>query len=417
MLAVSVGAPLLATALPTVTSVTPLVSATGVSRTGPLIVTFSEPMIPGATSAFFVDPNRGMVSALPAWNANYMRLTNTPIGSLSAGTVIYWSVDGYGNTGPLSGGITDGYFTTAADPGTCTNTVGSITLAKGAFYQQNSGAAPVLNSANPYAFVACSAVACSNWTTTNISLALPTPKGTTNIPAETIPGRYNLTALFSTAAGLENTFPDGNYVFNLQGPTQVVGLPLAFPITLGFPLPAPHVTNYVAAQAINPTQPFVLGWDAAPAGVDCIYAEIYGAFSTAALGQPQALSGAARTVTVPANTLASNRVYTAALTFYDLVLVTNDYVKLAYRATTTEFSLGTLGTPLVITNTGCSGGIFGFDVLSAAGQALAIETTTNPACGYWTTLLTTNSPGRIRVTDSLTPSKPHLFYRARRQAP
>ena len=65
------------------------------------------------------------------------------------------------------------------------------------------------------------------------------------------------------------------------------------------------MTNYDAAQSINPAQPFVLGWDAAAASVDCIYVQIYGVFQTAALGDPGALTGTARTVSIPANTLSS----------------------------------------------------------------------------------------------------------------
>jgi Bacterial Ig-like domain len=420
LLAAWLGGSLVASALPTITSYSPPMGATGVSRTEPVIVTFSEPMLPLDTTVLFVDSMAGPVPANTTWNANNTRMTNTPATPFAAGRLIYWGVDGYGASGPLSGAA-EGYFTTATGgTGDCTNTMGSITLAKGAFYEQTSPAAPVLNTNAPYAFVACSAVACSNWTTTGISLALPFGLGATNIPAETIPGHYNLTACFSNATDLESTFPDGDYMFNLPSPPTVTSLPMTLPGTIAFPSPAPHLTNYGAAQAIDAAQPFVLGWDQAPGSVDCIYVEIYGAFATPALGQAAALNGAARSVTVPAHTLAQDRTYTGAITFYDLVLATNQYVTLAYRATTTEFSLATAGASTSITFTNCtvSGGVFAFEVTSAAGQAMAIETCTDPASGPWTTLLATNSPGgRIRVNDPMLPGNTCRFYRVKKLTP
>ena len=69
-----------------------------------------------------------------------------------------------------------------------------------------------------------------------------------------------------------------------------------------------------------------------------------GVFQTAPLGEPGALPGTARSVTIPAGTFQANQTYTGAITFYDLVLGTNacGYLNLVYRGATTEFTLATV---------------------------------------------------------------------------
>ena len=79
--------------------------------------------------------------------------------------------------------------------------------------------------------------------------------------------------------------------------------------------------------------------------------------------------------------------YTGAITFYDLLLGTNGYITMAYRATTTEFSLATTSPSLVITNTAISRGSLSFEILSATGEATVVETRTNLVAGQWETLV------------------------------
>jgi hypothetical protein len=71
--------------------------------------------------------------------------------------------------------------------------------------------------------------------------------------------------------------------------------------------------------------------------------------------------------------------------------------------------------PLALTNATWSGGIFAFDVTSAAGQALTIEYNSTLRSNQWQTLLTTNSPaGLVHIVDSQSSTSPRLFYRARK---
>jgi hypothetical protein len=187
------------------------------------------------------------------------------------------------------------------------------------------------------------------------------------------------------------------------------------------PPPAPHLTNYLAGQAINPTQPFVLGWDPLAGGTvsDVIYVEIYGGyFQTPALGEAGAINGLATGVTIPAGTLQANQTYTGCVIFYHCLLVTNGtaYLTLTYRAATTEFSLqtGNGSTPLIITPAGWSGGSFCFESTCTNGQALIAEYTTNLAPPHWTTLYSTNSQGSsVRFGDPRAANNRQLFYRVR----
>ena len=185
--------------------------------------------------------------------------------------------------------------------------------------------------------------------------------------------------------------------------------------------PAPHLSNYLAAQAINPAQPFVLRWDPLAGGsaADVIYVEIYGGyFNTPALGNAGSLNSTVTSVTIPAGTLQANQTYSGCVTFYHCLLVTNGatYLTLTYRAATTEFGLqtGTGSTPLVLTPAGWSGGSFSFDSTCTNGQALTAEYTTNLAPPHWTTLYSTNSPAaRVRFSDPHAATNRQLFYRVR----
>ena len=381
---------------PMVISFVPAMGESGVSRTAPIVFTFNEPINIEVTTATFMDPANPLnpFAIVTTWDAAHTRMTNTPVAPFPASKFIIWMLAGENPAGDIIGGETTGYFNTAADGGTgdCTNTVGSITLAKGAMYEQLSASAPTLFSEYPYAFVACSAVACTNWTTTNVSL-LPPTNARTNLMAEPVPGRFNLTIPFDTPAAMESAFPNTGFVFDLQSAGSVTSLPMTLPSSLEFPT-APHLTNYAAAQAIDATKPFTLGWDAAGANVDCVFVEISGAFNTPALGDPSALKGSARTVTIPAGTLLPNRTYSGYITFYDSQITTNTYVQLAYRASTTEFSITTVtgGSPLVITNAEVKAGAFQFDILADPNQVIEIQTSTNLVANQWTPWLTTNSP-------------------------
>ena len=180
--------------------------------------------------------------------------------------------------------------------------------------------------------------------------------------------------------------------------------------------------RYCSSHGPPPSQPFTLGWDAFTGGgtTDYIFVVIGGVWQSGGFGQTNALNGTARTVTIPANTLQAGSNYYASLSFYHAAVNTNsDPITEAYVASVTQFSINTLGSTMprpVLTNAGWSGGRFGFDVTTAAGQTVTIVSSTNLGTGSsnWPILLTTNSPGVLfHVTDPRSSTNKYLFYRAR----
>jgi hypothetical protein len=183
----------------------------------------------------------------------------------------------------------------------------------------------------------------------------------------------------------------------------------------------PHVTNFVAAQSVNATQAFTLGWDAFEGGTssDYVYVTIgNNDWKTPDPGGAGALDGTATTVTIPANSLGANSNYTATIGFYRVVVVSNTaYTTKAYRAATTQFTLNTVGTTRpVITNLVPSGGHYTFDILTSAAQTLTIVSSTDCALplAQWTTLLTTNSQAAsVHFIDPRPATNRVMLYRVR----
>ena len=207
--------------------------------------------------------------------------------------------------------------------------------------------------------------------------------------------------------------------FNRSAPTKQVTL--TFPSTLVQP-PAPHLSNFAAAQAINPAQPFTLSWDPYSGGTasDFIYVNVGSLFQTPGPGTNGALPGTATSATIPANTLQTNQSYVGDITFYHLILTTNgaSYISLIYRASVTEFTLNTVTAPavsLVLTNAAWSktGGL-SFDVASPSGQTVVTEYSADLLPGHWTALFTnSNLSNAVHINDPRAATNSHFFYRAR----
>jgi methionine-rich copper-binding protein CopC len=408
-------------ATPTILSTVPASMATGVSPTTTIRFTFSEAMNPAATTVMLMDVSTNQtVAASPAWSGGNTILTCTPSAPLAANHMILWQLSGLSAAGAALGGTTAGIFTTAAAGTGCdTNALMlSFTVSKGWMYAQSSTAAPALNPANPYCFLACMSLPCPR-DATNVSLQLPGG----SVPNLVLAYAGHLTlpdCSYLNQSAFEAAYPYGNYTFNVQAVASNQTVTVNFPSSITQP-PAPHLTNYLAAQSINPAQPFVLGWDPLTGGTaaDCIYVEIYGGvFHTPNLGSTGALNGTATSVTIPTGTFQPNQSYSGCVTFYHCQLLTNgtSYLSLTYRASTTEFGLHTTSgaSSLVLTNAGCVAGAFGFEVTCTNGQALVAEYTTNLASHQWLTLVSTNSPGqRVRFTDSKPATNKQIFYRVR----
>ena len=239
-------------------------------------------------------------------------------------------------------------------PATHANDILFYVLNKGVLFTQTNAAAPVtdLNPFSIYAFVADRNLQGNN--INSVTVDFPggplgfVPQATERKTSAVI----DLEALvsFSTQAALDANFPNGDYTFNFDTVNDGV-----FSDTLnlsGDSYPsAPHISNFTAAQSIDPAADFVLTWDAFPGGTtnSVIHLNIYEGtnlvFETGFLVSDFAsLNGLARSVLIPAYTLRGLTTYRAFLTFVNSSSVSQccGTGAVGYESTT-KFDLRTTG--------------------------------------------------------------------------
>jgi hypothetical protein len=411
-------------AQPMLLSTTPPDGAGGVSTTTTIVFTFSEAMDTNLTEATFFDISPvGFFPATPSWNASQTVLTCTPNSPFPPNKTVYWTLDGENTVGDPLAGPNFGSFTTfgPGGGGSGTNATTTFSVGKVHHYNQTSAGAPTLDPATPYGFAGATVLA-SNRTANSVTLTMPT--GAVSNLVHLPPPQAEIFLLSTTSTDLsayDATFPPGDYTFFVQGDSSNQTVVVNLPTAASMPQPgAPHVTNYLAAQAVNPNQPFVLAWDAFPGGTAADYIDVdVGSYGSPPPLSPGALNGTATTFTIPAGTLLPGITYTSRIGFFRHAGAINpNYIADAFRSTYTEFLLVTTGggpsSPIVLTNPAYISGSFSFDVLCATGQTVTVEYTTNLVTGFWRTLLTTNSPGsRFRAISPQAATNSALFYRGR----
>ncbi len=406
-------------AAPVITSVVPARMASGVSPSAPIVFTFSEAMNPALTTAQFMDSTtyQFLTAFTTAWSAGNTVLTCTPTAPLPAHMIV-WMVSGASQAGTE---LNDGsFFTVGAGETGCDPAAAmlSFTVSKSRSYVQSSAETPALNTNHPYCFLGCMTLPCPR-NATNVTLRGPVGSAA-NMTLSPIPGHLTLLdCSFADQAVLDLAYPSGDYLFTIQSASSNQTVTVNLPADQSCP-PAPRISNFAAAQAVDPAQPFVLSWDPLPASASdqCIMLEIYGVLSTPPLGEPGAMNGAATSFTIPAGTLAPNQTYPCGLTVQTYALVTNSTgVMLTYCGAITEFELVTTGgtSTLVLTNPACSLGTgFSFEVTCAPAQFLVAEYCSNPTANQWQPFATTNTTtARVRFTDPRPLSSSPVFYRVR----
>jgi hypothetical protein len=417
LLTLSFGWPSQLKAEPTLISSVPANNATGVSPSAPVVFTFSEAMNTEATEVQFITPPATFLVTSNAWNAAGTVLTCTPTPAFPPNQFIAWSILGENPNGEPLGGDPSGFFFTGSETGSGTNQLTAFSVGKQHLYNQTSTGSPVLDPTISYAFSALTTLA-SNRTATNVALTLPSSVVTNLTRNFFASENFSLFTPSTNLASFNNSYGTGNYVFNVQATSSNQQVTVNLP-NVTQPN-APHVANYTPAQSVNPTQAFLLSWDAFSAGTaaDYISVNIGGVFLTANTGIPGALNGTVTSVNIPANTLQANSNYDSTIGFYRATLTSNaTFTTVAYVGTTTRFSLITSSgatATLILTNA-ARGATFSFDVVAPASQTVTVESSTNLAPGSFSSLLTTNTPagGRFHVTDPRSTSNRFLFYRAR----
>ncbi len=166
-------------------------------------------------------------------------------------------------------------------------------------YVQTSAGPPALEPGFSYDVIA-EAYLVSNLTATAASLTLPNST-VSNLANFTGDGQsFLLTGINSSLAELNASWPAGNYTFTTTGaslPAVTVAFNLAQPN-------APQIANFAATQAVDPTKPFTLSWNAFsnPADTNQIFVNI-GYDPCAGTGFVTNLPGTATSTTIPAGAL------------------------------------------------------------------------------------------------------------------
>jgi len=404
---------------PTIVSPLP---ANGASPSGPFVFVFSEPMDTDFTEVAFTDITDpfNTLPTINVWSGGNTVLTCTPSPAFAANRLIVWSAFGQNPNGDFLADPTGGFFTTGGGGGgsSGTNAITEFSVGKSHHYNQTSTALPVLDPSTPYGLSAVTSLS-SNRSATNVTLTLPGSAVSNLVQNFFAPELFTMFASYTSLSTFDATFPAGNYTFTVKAVTSNQMVVVNFPGSITQP-GAPHVSNYSAAQAVNPGQAFALTWDAFPGGTssDYIFVSIGNAYNSPNPGLPGALSGTATAFNIPANTLQAGSSYDSTIGFYHAINITNgtSYITTVYRATFTDFMLTTTtsSSSLKLTNAIYSPANFSFDVLSPASPSVIVEYKTNLSSVVWHTLLVTNNPpSRFHAVAPQSTTNRHLFFRAR----
>lgn len=299
-------------------------------------------------------------------------------------------------------------------------------VAKDEGFDQSSAGLPAPKG-NPYRFNAIVGLATANSVNSATVQLLP---GGPVYPLVAGTYSFDFQAKFTTLAALNATAPNGNYqlVINaVHDSTHTITLLLngdAYPTT------TPHISNFAAAQTINPSVSFTLTWDAFSGGTANDFVQVLIAnpsgvtlFQTPDPGQAGALDGTATLVVIPGNTLPASTPLGARLLFTRPVTLDSTaypgVIGFAAYYKFTQFSLATTAItnsppPRLAVITPGTPGQFQLRLTGQAGLQYVIEASASLQSGSWTPVITNTAVGgQFNFTDGQSPTFPRRFYRGR----
>lgn len=319
--------------------------------------TFSERMntaLPLAASvAWSGNVNGGSVAY--TWSADSRTLFCVYPPGFPTSALITWELNPAGSPGnlrDLAGNplpAHSGSFNTSNETGVGEKDMDFIFLVKGRIFRQRSSTA---ESVGLHLFSMTSDLNTLNGVTNGL---VTLPNSRTVAPELDNGDAIDFEALYSSQPQLDSFFADGAYQARFD---TVHDGTRTFNFTLtGSAYPnAPQLLNFAATQSVNPTNAFVLSWDAFTGGAasDFIGLEFQAeddsggdSFETPNFNEPGALKGTNTSVTIPAFAFAPGRTYRGELLFVKVMQVdTNTYpgvtAAAAYVAAT-FFELRTAG--------------------------------------------------------------------------
>ncbi|MBI3877627.1 MAG: hypothetical protein HY300_16985, partial [Verrucomicrobia bacterium] len=208
--------------------------------------------------------------------------------------------------------------------------VRTVGVVKAQFFQQSDVNAPTSQNFGLQAFLD------ARGTSVVSSATLQLPNGGQTIQLQATNDFNFKDTSATTSSQLDAAYPDGVYqvsVTTVDDGVKVFNLPVT---NIQASLATPHISNFAAAQAVNPGLDFTLTWDAL-GGATNDYVQVQlkqqstngnsEVFQSLPPGVPGALNGTNTAVTIPAFTLQPGTTYSATLMFARLTgpFDTNSY--------------------------------------------------------------------------------------------
>jgi hypothetical protein len=372
----------------------------------------------------FASPTPGHANTL----SGVMTNTVVPAGTLHPGTscraILYFrrmvTVDTTNYPGVL--GTVDYYARTRFDIVVQAAGLSAYSLAKGQVYLQSGAGAPEL-AATDAAFFQSTVQASSP--TSVVSSLIITPIGLTKTLSASASGdAFSFLDYAASSTALDALYPNGTYGFQVTGPGNLFAY---FPFNFSpgsFPTP-PHLANYPAAQAIDPSSSFTLTWDpllgTANGGfVQLVVSDLAGhlVYATPDLGQPGAATITNTSATLPVGTLAPGQTYSGSILFQSFQVVdsTNYAGATGYAslAALTRFSLVSTGgalPPAIAPSWDAINHSLSLSSPAVSGQAVRLDGTTNLP-PQWAPVTTNIAAGNAAVFHlPVSTNLPRSFFR------
>jgi hypothetical protein len=221
---------------------------------------------------------------------------------------------------------------------------------------------------------------------------------------------------FTTQSAFDAAYPAGNYSFAMHTLNDGDQFPILTMPASAYPN-APHISNFAAAQAIDPDLDFALQFDPFSEGTNddwiwLVIAETNGTpvFNTATSWRETELL-------IPSGVFEFGKLYVASIAFQRIL--TEDFESYAgvFGGTTaaaqTSFPIATVsGGPILSQPTKTSATQFRFLVTGIAMQNYIIEKSTNISSTNWSALFVTNAPADSFFVVDPSATNGRAFYRA-----
>ncbi len=271
--------------------------------------------------------------------------------------------------------------------------VRSYAVLKGHFLIQSTAGTPVSDPDYGHAILA--SVDLTDYDlVTNASVQFPEGG---SIALDNLGDEWDFFDSFSSLGALNSNYGFGNYTLSFKtlhdGNYSCV---LNFPST-ALP-PAPHLTNYSAVQAVNPLQPLTLYWDFPSPPNSSDYIQVYvdaghgTVYSSPDFGEPGALNGTARSVTIPARTLPSGSTLSLNIEIDRVASTNGACYPYAEGATatfrSTEIEMFTINPPPQLRIFAPTNAVVGIEVLGGTGTSNILQARDSFTSGSWVDIAT-----------------------------